>query len=110
MLSIRAVSKMAGMLKKTIFVLLAFGLCVGTAQAACPPAAPGDTAAEIQANSQRLVCLQNELAAETRQRNLQFQLDALQKSQQDLRLQRRLDALPPIPVYQPPVFPAAPGT
>tara|TARA_R110002124_G_scaffold109676_4_gene262780 strand:- start:4598 stop:4900 length:303 start_codon:yes stop_codon:yes gene_type:complete len=80
----------------------------GSVQAACPPPAPGNTAAEIQANGQRLVCLQNEVAAESRQRALERQIEALQRSQQELAIQRRMEAIPPVPVYQPP-DPVIPG-
>ena len=93
---------MSAMFRPVIFIFLGIALSAGSAQAACPEPVPGNTAGEIQANGERIVCLQNELAAETRQRNLQFQLDALQKSQQELLLQRRIDALPAIPVYVPP--------
>jgi|GEM_PF-936894 protein-disulfide isomerase len=90
------------MMKTAALILVTLALSIGTAQAACPAPAPGNTAGEIQANGERIVCLQNELAAESRQRSLQFQIDALQKTQQDIIVQRRLDALPAIPVYVPP--------
>jgi len=90
------------MIKTAARILVMLALSSGAAQAACPAPAPGNTAEEIQANGARIVCLQNELAAESRQRNLQFQIDALQKTQQDLIVQRRFDALPTIPVYVPP--------
>lgn len=98
------------MLQKTILALAMVTTSAGVTLAACPPPAPGNTPAEIQANGQRIVCLQNELAAESRQRSLQFQIDALEKSQQDLLLQRRIDSLPPVPVYVPPPPVVLPGS
>ena len=98
------------MFRPVPLLLVILAVSVGAVQAACPAPVPGNTAGEIQANGERIVCLQNELAAETRQRNLQFQLDALEKSQQDLLVQRRIDALPkPVPVYVPPAPVVAPG-
>jgi len=101
---------MPGMMKPAVIIFVTLAFSVGTAQGACPAPAPGNTAGEIQANGERIVCLQNELAAETRQRNLQLQIDAMQKAQQDIIVQRRFDALPTIPVYapSPPVI-VAPG-
>tara|TARA_R110002020_G_scaffold2136_20_gene9834 strand:- start:1902 stop:2207 length:306 start_codon:yes stop_codon:yes gene_type:complete len=101
---------MPNMIRSLALLVLALTAATGAAQAACPPPAPGNTAREIQENGERLVCLQNELAAETQRRNLQLQLDALEKSQQDLKVQRRLDALPPVPVYTPPVPVVTPGS
>ena len=75
----------------------------GQAYAACPSAALGNTAEEINAASQRIVCLQNEVAASARQRDLESRQDALKNAQQDLQIQRRMDALPDLPVYEPPV-------
>ena len=74
--------------------------------AACPPEAPGTTAAEIAANQARIVCLQNELAAETRLQKLEFDVQANERRLQDMQLQQRIQALPkyvPPPVYVPPV-------
>ncbi len=68
------------------------------AHAACPPPLPGDTAAEIRANSERLVCLQTELAARSEQHRLELQIDALNERLRSLELQRRFDALPPVPL------------
>ena len=84
--------------------LVTIVLLTGTAaQAACPPPAPGNTAEEIRANGQRLVCLQNEISAASQQRSFELQLDALEKAQQDVKIQRRLEALPPVQVFEPPV-------
>jgi hypothetical protein len=77
-------------------------LCCIPAQAACPPAASGNTPEAIHANSQRLICLQNEVAAATRQREYELQLQQLTRSVQNLEIQRRFDALPKVPVYVPP--------
>lgn len=85
----------------TIAVFLAVIGCTA-AQAACPPPVPGNTAEEIQANGQRLICLQNEVAAATRQRQYELQLQQITRSVQNLEIQRRLDALPVVPVYVPP--------
>ncbi len=100
---------MPGMMKPAVIIFVTLAFSVGTAQGACPAPAPGNTAGEIQANGERIVCLQNELAAETRQRNLQSQIDALQKSQQDLIVERRIDSLPQVPVYVPPAPVVMPG-
>lgn len=74
--------------------------------AACPPEMGGTTAEEIRGNQQRIVCLQDEVAAETRLRKLEFDIDATERRFQDKQLQQRMDALPryvPPPVYVPPV-------
>lgn len=83
------------------------GLIAAPAMAACPPPVAGDTAAEIRANSERLICLQNELATSMEQRQLQMQLDAINNRLRDLDLQRRLDSLPqqPTNMVQPPIGP-----
>lgn len=72
-------------------------LMAAPAMAACPPPMAGDTAAEIRANGERLICLQNELAASITHRRLQMQLDAINSRLRDLDLQRRLDSLPQPP-------------
>ena len=83
------------------------GLLAAPVMAACPPPMAGDTAAEIRANSERLVCLQNELATRIAQHRLQMQLDAINSRLRDLDLQRRLDSLPqpPANMIQPPMGP-----
>lgn len=63
------------------------------AVAACPPPVAGDTAAAIAANQQRLVCLQRELAAEGQQYRYKVEIEGLDRSIQDLQMQRRFDAL-----------------
>jgi hypothetical protein len=92
------------MSKSAIIGVVLATLCCIPAQAACPPAAFGNTAEAIQANSQRLICLQNEVAAATRQREYELRLQQLARSVQNLEIQRRLDALPKVqvPVYVPP--------
>jgi hypothetical protein len=84
-----------------IGIVLAASWCAA-AHAACPPAAPGNTPEAIHASGQRLICLQNEVAAATRQRQYELQLQQLTRSLQNLQIQRRLDALPVVPVYVPP--------
>jgi hypothetical protein len=74
--------------------------------AACPPETGGTSAEEIRANQARIVCLQTELAAETRLRKLEFDIKASERQVQDIELQQRIDALPtyvPPPIYVPPV-------
>jgi hypothetical protein len=90
------------MIKPTMTGIILVAICSATAFAACPPAAPGNTPEEINANGQRLVCLQNEVAAAARLRQHELQLQQLTRSVQNLELQRRLDALPKVPVYVPP--------
>lgn len=92
------------MIRSATMLIASFLLMAGSAQAACPSPVPGDTAAEIAANGQRIVCLQNEVAAAADQRALQAQLDALRRSQQEILLQQRLDRLPPVPVFEPPAM------
>ena len=82
-------------------------LSTSGAMAACPPQTGGSTAQEIAANQARIVCLQNELASETRLRKLEFDVQAAERRSQDLQLQQRIDALPkyvppPVVVYVPP--------
>lgn len=71
-------------------------LLLGTpgVMAACPPETGGTTAEEIRANQARIVCLQNELAVETRLRKLEFDIRATERRLQDMQLQQRVDALP----------------
>ena len=88
--------KDAAKLGTMIAVLLA-----APAMAACPPPMASDTAAEIKANGDRLVCLQNELATSIEHRRLQMQLDAINSRLRDLDLQRRLDSLPQPPTNMP---------
>ena len=92
-----------------IFVLAAVLvlLTVPSAMAACRSEVPGSTPEAIAANGQRLLCLQQELAAATTQRRYEFELKTLQNSIQTMQLQRRFDALPapiPPPFVAPPPF------
>lgn len=97
------------MFKLPVFVVTILCASVGISQAACPPIVPGDTPEAIRANGQRIVCLQNEVAAESSQRQFEMQLDALERSHQNMLIQRRIDALPRVPVYMPPPMPVPPG-
>ena len=95
---------------KLIFHSAVALLLLGTSgvMAACPPEMGGTTAEEIRANQARIVCLQNELSAETRLRKLEFDIKATERRLQDMQLQQRIDALPqyvPPPVYVPPAQP-----
>lgn len=92
---------------KLIFHSAVALLLLGTAgvMAACPPEMGGTTAEEIRANQARIVCLQNDLSAETRLRKLEFDIRATERRLQDMQLQQRIDALPQYvapPVYVPP--------
>lgn len=89
------------MFRQAFILLVILAASVGAAQAACPAEVPGDTPEAIQANGERIVCLQNELAMATRQRHFEMQLDALVRSQQSMQIQQRIDALPKVPVYVP---------
>lgn len=96
-------------MKPVLNAFIAF-LLLGTsaAMAACPPEMGGTTAEEIRDNQARIVCLQNEVAAEARMRKLEFDIDAVERRLQDMQLQQRIDSLPkyvPPPVYVPPVMP-----
>ena len=74
------------MIKAAIAGIILAAAWSAAALAACPPAAMGDTPAAIQANGQRLVCLQNEVAAATRQRQYELQLKQITQSLQNLEL------------------------
>lgn len=76
----------------TITFLLA--VCASApATAACPPPVAGDTPEAVEANQQRLVCLQRELAANGERYQYKVQLDSIQRSIDDIQLQRRFDSL-----------------
>jgi len=81
------------------------------AMAACPPQTGGTTAQEIAASQARILCLQNELADETRLRQMELDIKASERRLQELQLQQRMDSLPkytppPVVVFVPaPVVP-----
>ena len=70
-----------------------------SAVAACPTIATGTSAEIIAANSARVLCLQQELSAETDRRKFEFDLNTMQRSIDNIQLQQRLNS---IPVYVPP--------
>jgi hypothetical protein len=88
-------------MKLLVVAAILTAIAVVPAQAACPPGAVGNTAAEIAAERQRILCLQRELAEDTARRRQQIEIDALNRSIQQMQMQQRLNALP---VYQPPTF------
>lgn len=93
------------MLRPALLTVAFLTAGITAAAAACPPEVPGNTAEAIRANGERIVCLQNELAAATRQREFALQLDALERTQQNMLIQQRIDAMARIPIYTPPVIP-----
>lgn len=90
------------MFRPLFFVLVILAAAVSAAEGACPPEVPGDTPEAIRANGERVVCLQDELATQTRQRHFEMQLDALARSQREMMIQQRIDAISRVPVYTPP--------
>lgn len=83
-------------------LLIAVGAAM-PANAACPAPVAGDTAAAIEANQQRLVCLQRELSQNSEQYQFKVEINALDQRVQQLEMQRRFDALnlpkPATPVF-----------
>jgi hypothetical protein len=86
----------------TLAILLALGTALPAA-AACPAPMAGDTAAAIEANQQRLVCLQQELSQKSEQYQYKVEINAIERKIDDIQLQRRFDSLnfpkPVTPVF-----------
>lgn len=87
-------------------LIIAIPLIVGTAlpaAAACPAPMAGDTAAVIEANQQRLVCLQQELSQKSEQYQYNVEINAIERKIDEIQLQRRFDSLnfpkPVTPVF-----------
>jgi hypothetical protein len=94
------------MIKLIIMAATFTALATGSSLAACPPLTAGETAEEIKANEQRIVCLQRELADDARFKRQDFEINRLNQTLRNLELQRRFDALPgPVFVAPPPVLP-----
>ena len=90
------------MLKKTTLAMLLVVSTTATAFADCPSAVPGSTAEAIRANEQRVICLQREIANNSRVQKYELEINRLDTSIQRLELQRRFDNLPmPVPVPMP---------
>lgn len=82
------------MIKKRLTLPLLFAASlIGPATAACPPPMAGETAAAIEANQQRLVCLQRELAQSTEQHQFKVEINSLDRTIQQIQLERRFDTL-----------------
>lgn len=89
--------------KRLILAVLLTACAIAPAMAACPAPVAGDTAAAIEANQQRLVCLQRELSQKSEQYQYKVEIDALDRKIDDIQIQRRFDSLDfPKPVT--PVF------
>lgn len=73
------------------------------ASAACPAPMAGDTAAALEANQQRLVCMQRELAQTAEQYQYKVEINTIERKIDDIQLQRRFDQLnfpkPVTPVF-----------
>jgi hypothetical protein len=89
--------------KRLTLAVLLTTCAIAPAMAACPAPVAGDTAAAIEANQQRLVCLQRELSQKSEQYQYKVEIDALDRKIDDIQIQRRFDSLDfPKPVT--PVF------
>jgi len=89
---------------KQIMCAVVIAMLAGApAMAACPPAATGSDAEAVAANQRRLVCLQQEISTDARMRSLEMDIQMLEMKQDQMQLQRRLDAIPKPP--PPPVIP-----
>lgn len=91
-------------MKVQLLTVALFFAVATPAMAQCPGAVAGNTAEEIAANRERIVCLQQELNAATRERQRQMELDALNRRLRELETQRQIDRMQfDVPVYRPPV-------
>ena len=92
------------MTKRRLPFAILFAVCtIVPATAACPAPMAGDTAAAIEANQQRLVCLQQELSRKSEEYRYKVEIDTLDRKVDDIQFQRRFDSLTfPKPVT--PVF------
>jgi TolA-binding protein len=91
-------------MKVQLLTVALFFAVATPAMAQCPGPVAGNTAEEIAANRERIVCLQQELNAATRERQRQMELDALNRRLRELETQRQIDRMQfDVPVYRPPV-------
>jgi len=67
---------------------------------ACPTGVPDNANDAIRLNQERTACLQRELAAEAERQQLDMRLRQLEADQRRLDLQRRFQALQPVPAPQ----------
>jgi hypothetical protein len=89
-------------MKSKLFALFTAGFLLATAptMAACPAPQAGDTPEAVRANQQRLICLQQELAAKADERQYEVEIDTINQSLDRLQLQRKMDSLD----FTPPQF------
>lgn len=81
------------MLKLSIPILAFLAASTAVTVAACPLVVPSNASEAIQANRERIRCLQAEIEGKADQRRLEFELRRQQSAIQKLQLQRRLDQL-----------------
>jgi hypothetical protein len=93
---------MEAMMKPMILTVVAAMLFATPALAACPTTVPGDSIEAVQANQQRIICLQRELAEDADRQRIELDIQMLEMRQQSLELKQRFDALP---APAPPLFP-----
>lgn len=79
---------------QTIAAALILSALVAPAFAACPaPTAPDDTPENLAQQRERLICLQNEIANTSEERKQEVDIRALDRSVEQIQLQRKFDAL-----------------
>ncbi|MET0439780.1 MAG: hypothetical protein ABW043_19990 [Devosia sp.] len=89
--------------KRLTLAVLITACAIAPALAACPAPVAGDTAAAIEANQQRLVCLQQELSQKSEQYQYKVEINTIERKIDDIQIQRRFDSLnfpkPVTPVF-----------
>lgn len=79
--------------KRLTLAFLLAACAAAPASAACPAPVAGDTAAAVEANQQRLVCLQHELSQKSEQYQYKVEINTIERRIDDIQLQRRFDSL-----------------
>lgn len=81
-------------IKHTVAAVLLLSAFASPAFAACPaPTATEDTPEHLAQQRERLVCLQNEIARTSEDRQRDFEIEAIGRSVDQIQLQRKFDAL-----------------
>lgn len=79
-------------IKSALTILALLGMAL-PAMAACPALPDGPASDNVTNGQQRALCLQQELQANTANRNAQTQFDSLKTTVQQQQIQRRFDDL-----------------